>query len=85
MSKEEMLEMKCVVNEVLPDSRYRVTLENGHGLIAYTAGKMRMHHIRILAGDKVTLELSPFDMNKGRITFSHIEGKGPGPAARRRY
>jgi len=85
MSKEEMLEMKGVVNEVLPDSRYRVTLENGHGLIAYTAGKMRMHHIRILAGDKVTLELSPYDMTKGRITFRHIEGKGPGPAARRRY
>jgi translation initiation factor IF-1 len=77
MAKEEMLEMSGVVNEVLPDSRYRVMLDNGHGLIAYTAGKMRMHHIRILAGDKVTLELSPYDMTKGRITFRHIAGKGP--------
>jgi translation initiation factor IF-1 len=69
---------------VLPDSRYRVTLDNGHELVAYTAGKMRMHHIRILAGDKVTLELSPYDMTKGRITFRHIEGKGPtGPRKRR--
>ena len=86
MAKEEMLEMKGVVNEVLPDSRYRVTLENGHQLIAYTAGKMRMHHIRILAGDKITLELSPYDMTKGRITFRHIESKGPNTGApKRRY
>ena len=84
MAKEEMLEMNGVVHEVLPDSRYRVTLDNGHGLIAYTAGKMRMHHIRILAGDKVTLELSPYDMTKGRITFRHIAGKGPSSSAPRR-
>ena len=84
MSKEEMLEMSGLVREVLPDSRYRVTLDNGHAHLAYTAGKMRMHHIRILAGDKVTLELSPYDMTKGRITFRHIEGKGPtGPRKRR--
>ena len=84
MSKEEMLEMSGLVREVLPDSRYRVTLDNGHELVAYTAGKMRMHHIRILAGDKVTLELSPYDMTKGRITFRHIEGNGPpGPRKRR--
>ena len=75
MAKEEMLEMQGVVDEILPDSRYRVTLQNGHTLIAYTAGKMRMHHIRILAGDKVTLELSPYDLSKGRITFRHIEGQ----------
>ena len=84
MSKEEMLEMSGLVREVLPDSRYRVTLDNGHELVAYTAGQRRMHHIRILAGDKVTLELSPYDMTKGRITFRHIEGKGPtGPRKRR--
>ena len=77
MAKEELLEMSGVVNEVLPDSRYRVTLDNGHVLIAYSAGKMRMHHIRILAGDKVSLELSPYDLTKGRITFRHIEGRGP--------
>lgn len=86
MAKEEMLEMQGVVDEMLPDSRYRVTLQNGHTLIAYTAGKMRMHHIRILAGDKVTLELSPYDLSKGRITFRHIEGRGAGspPPPRRR-
>jgi translation initiation factor IF-1 len=84
MAKEEMLEMDGVVSEVLPDSRYRVTLDNGHGLIAYTAGKMKMHHIRILAGDKVTLELSPYDMTKGRITFRHIAGKAANSSAPRR-
>ncbi len=77
MAKEELLEMTGVVSEVLPDSRYRVTLDNGHVLIAYSAGKMRKHHIRILAGDKVSMELSPYDLTKGRITFRHIETRGP--------
>jgi translation initiation factor IF-1 len=77
MAKEELLEMNGVVEEVLPDSRFRVTLDNGHKLVAYSAGKMRKHHIRILAGDKVSLELSPYDLSKGRITFRHIEGRGP--------
>lgn len=77
--KEELLEMQGLVTEILPDSRYRVNLENGHQLIAYTAGKMRQHHIRILAGDKVTLELSPYDLTKGRITFRHLEKRGPAP------
>lgn len=76
MAKEELIEMGGVVNEILPDSRFRVTLDNGHTLIAYTGGKMRKNHIRILAGDKVTLELSPYDINNGRITFRHIESKG---------
>ncbi len=84
MAKEELLEMNGVVQEVLPDSRYRVTLDNGHNLVAYSAGKMRKHHIRIIAGDKVSLELSPYDLTKGRITFRHIETRGPGPAARPR-
>ena len=75
MAKEELLEMNGTVNEVLPDSRYLVTLENGHSIVAYTAGKMRKHHIRIIAGDKVSLELSPYDLSKGRITFRHIEGR----------
>ena len=77
MAKEELLEMQGVVSDVMPDSRFLVTLENGHTLVAYTAGKMRKHHIRILAGDKVTLELSPYDLSKGRITFRHIEGRTP--------
>ena len=77
MAKEELLETNGTVNEVLPDSRYLVTLENGHNIVAYTAGKMRKHHIRIIAGDKVSLELSPYDLSKGRITFRHIEGRAP--------
>ncbi len=87
MAKEELLEMSGVVDEVLPDSRYRVTLENGHTLVAYSAGKMRKHHIRILAGDKVSLELSPYDLSKGRITFRHLETRGPvaPQQPRRRY
>lgn len=85
MAKEELLEMRGVVDEVLPDSRFRVTLDNGHSLVAYTAGKMRKHHIRIIAGDKVSLEMSPYDLSKGRITFRHIEGRGgPAPAQPRR-
>jgi translation initiation factor IF-1 len=73
LAKEEQIEMNGLVMEVLPDSRYRVTLDNGHQLIAYTAGKMRKNHIRILAGDKITLEMSPYDISKGRITFRHLE------------
>jgi len=75
MAKEELIEMQGVVAEALPDSRFLVTMDNGHKLVAYTAGKMRKNHIRILAGDKVSLELSPYDLSKGRITFRHIEGR----------
>lgn len=84
MAKEEHLEMNGVVSEVLPDSRFRVTLDNGHALIAYSAGRMRKHHIRILAGDKVSLELSPYDLSKGRIVFRHIETRGTSGPPRRR-
>jgi translation initiation factor IF-1 len=77
MAKEDLIEMQGKVDEILPDMRYRVTLENGHKLIAYTGGKMRKHSIRILAGDKVTLEMSPYDLTKGRITFRHIENRPP--------
>jgi translation initiation factor IF-1 len=73
MAKEELLEMNGVVDETLPDARYRVTLDNGHTLVAYSAGKMRKHHIRIIAGDRVSLELSPYDLTKGRITFRHLD------------
>lgn len=75
MAKEDLIEMSGQVLEVLPDARYRVQLDNGHELVAYTNGKMRKHHIRILAGDRVSLELSPYDLTKGRITFRHIEGR----------
>jgi len=86
MAKEELLEMNGVVDEVLPDSRYRVTLENGHKLVAYSAGKMKKNHIRIIAGDKVSLEMSPYDLSKGRITFRHIETRSAFvPQQKRRY
>ena len=83
MAKEELIEVNGVVEEVLPDSRFRVKLENGHQLVAYTGGKMRKHHIRILAGDRVSLELSPYDLSKGRITFRHLDRGGSPPPARR--
>jgi translation initiation factor IF-1 len=72
LAKEELIEMNGVVTEVLPDSRYRVTLENDHQLIAYAGGKMKKNHIRILAGDNVTLELSPYDINNGRIRLDTL-------------
>ena len=73
MAKEELIEMQGVVQDILPDSRFRVELENGHNLIAYTAGRMKKNFIRMLAGDRVTLELSAYDLSKGRITFRHID------------
>ena len=86
MAKEELLEMNGVVDEILPDSRFRVTLDNGHKLIAYSAGKMKKNHIRIIAGDKVSLEMSPYDLSKGRITFRHLETRGTFvPQQRRRF
>ncbi|MDM0043393.1 translation initiation factor IF-1 [Variovorax dokdonensis] len=78
MAKEELIEMQGRVEEVLPDSRFRVTLDNGHSLICYSGGKMRKHRIRVLAGDRVSLELSPYDLTKGRLTFRHIEPRAPG-------
>jgi translation initiation factor IF-1 len=71
MAKEELLEMEGVVNEVLPDTRFKVTLENGVQVAAYASGKMRKHRIRVLAGDRVSVELSPYDLTKARIRFRH--------------
>lgn len=71
MAKEELLEMEGVVNEVLPDTRFKVTLENGVQVSAYASGKMRKHRIRVLAGDRVSVELSPYDLTKARIRFRH--------------
>ena len=76
MAKEELIEMNGRVAEILPDSRYRVVLDNGHELVAYTGGKMRKNHIRIIAGDLVSLELSPYDLTKGRIMFRHLPNRG---------
>jgi translation initiation factor IF-1 len=69
--KEEAVEVEGVVNEVLPSAMFRVILSNGHEVLATTAGKMRRFRIRIIAGDRVTLEVSPYDLTRGRITFRH--------------
>jgi len=85
MAKEGILEMNGIVGEALPDGRYRVRLDNGHSLIAYSAGKMRKHRIRIITGDRVSLEISPYDLSKGRITFRHVEADATTAVRRRRY
>ncbi|MES2354910.1 MAG: translation initiation factor IF-1 [Pseudomonadota bacterium] len=73
MAKEEMIELDGVVDEVLPQTRFRVMLENGVTVMAYLSGKMRKHRIRIIAGDKVTIEMTPYDLTKARINFRHKE------------
>ena len=69
MAKEESIEMEGTIIETLPNTRFRVQLENGHEIIAHISGKMRKHYIRILRGDQVTVQLTPYDLSKGRITF----------------
>jgi len=69
MGKEDIIEVQGSVTETLPNAMFRVKLENGHKLLAHISGKMRMHFIRILPGDKVTVELSPYDLTRGRITY----------------
>jgi translation initiation factor IF-1 len=71
MAKEEMLEFEGKVTEVLPDGNFRVQLDNNHVILAYAAGKMRKHRIRTLEGDRVTVEMSPYDLERGRISFRH--------------
>ena len=68
MPKEDVIEIQGTVNETLPNAMFRVSLDNGHKILAHISGKMRMHFIRILPGDKVTVELSPYDLTRGRIT-----------------
>jgi translation initiation factor IF-1 len=69
MAKEDAIEVEGTVIETLPNAMFRVELPNGHKVLAHISGKMRMHFIRILPGDKVTVELSPYDLNRGRITY----------------
>lgn len=69
--KEELIETEGTVTEALPNAMFRVELENGHKVLAHVCGKMRMHFIRILPGDKVKLQLSPYDLTRGRITYRH--------------
>ena len=69
MAKEDVIEAQGTVAETLPNAMFRVQLDNGHTVLAHISGKMRMHFIRILPGDKVTVELSPYDLTRGRITY----------------
>lgn len=69
MAKEDVIEVEGIVAETLPNAMFRVELENGHKILAHVSGKMRMHFIKILPGDKVKVQLSPYDLNRGRIVF----------------
>lgn len=71
MAKEDAIELEGTVIEPLPNAMFKVELENGHVVLAHISGKMRMHYIRILPGDKVTVELSPYDLSRGRITYRY--------------
>jgi len=71
VAKEDLIEFEGTVVELLPDARFRVRLDNGHETLAYSSGKMKKNRIRILAGDRVTVEMTPYDLTKGRINFRH--------------
>jgi translation initiation factor IF-1 len=77
MAKQAAIEMEGLVTEVLPGQKFRVRVQNDHMVLAYAAGKMSKFHIRVLVGDTVTLELSPYDLTRGRITFRHKVGAPP--------
>ena len=80
MAKQEAIEVEGVVTEVLPDQKFRVQLQNDHVVLAYAAGKMSKFRIRVLVGDRVTLELSPYDLSRGRITYRHkLQNASPPP------
>ena len=83
MAKEELLQFEGVVTEVLPEGRYRVKLANDHIIMAYTAGRMKKNRIRTLAGDRVTVEISPYDLDKGRLVFRHLDSPRPSGGAPR--
>jgi translation initiation factor IF-1 len=88
MPKEDLLELEGTILELLPDARFRVKLDNGHETLAYASGRMKKNRIRMLAGDRVTLEMTPYDLTKGRITFRHKDERastGPVVARPRRY
>ncbi len=71
MAKQDVIEIDGVVEETLPSAMFKVKLANGHTILAHVSGKIRMHYIRILPGDRVTVEISPYDLSRGRITFRH--------------
>lgn len=78
-----MIEMEGTVQEVLPNTQFRVKLTNGADVLAYAGGKMRQRHIRIIAGDRVNLEMSPYDVTRGRINYRHLDSTPPAFAKRR--
>ena len=80
MAKEETIQMQGEILETLPNATFRVKLENGHVVLCYAKGKMSKFKIRVLAGDRVTVELSPYDLSRGRITYRH-KGDAPRPGA----
>ena len=82
MAKEELIQFEGLVTEILPDARYRVQLDAGHEIVAYTAGKMKKNRIKTLAGDRVTIEMSPYDLEKGRLIFRHKDERPSEPAPR---
>jgi len=84
MAKEDVLSFEGSIEEILPDGRFRVTLENGHRLIAYTAGRMRRFRIRSVVGDGVRVEMTPYDLTKGRIVYRDRGPGGPAGGARKR-
>lgn len=71
MAKQEAIKVDGIISEILPNTNFKVKLENGHEVLAHISGKMRMNYIKILQGDKVTVELSPYDLTKGRITYRY--------------
>jgi translation initiation factor IF-1 len=89
MAKEDLIEFDGTVLERLPDARFRVRLDNGYETLAYTSGRVKKNRIRILAGDRVTIEMTPYDLSKGRINFRHKDERaatpGAGAAARRPF
>jgi len=79
-----MIEFEGIVTDVLPDARFRVKLENGHEIIAYTAGRMKKFRIRTLTGDRVTVEMSPYDLEKGRVVYRHKDEAAPATRSQQR-
>jgi len=85
LAKEALLTVEGLIDEIFPDGRFGVTLDNEHRIVAYTAGKMRRFRIRSVVGDNVTVEMTPYDLEKGRIIYrERTPGPGPGAAQRRR-
>ncbi len=82
MAKADLIEFEGTVLECLPEARFRIALDNGHELLAYTAGKLMKHRIRLLVGDRVTVEMTPYDLTKCRITYRHKDEKAAVPSRR---